>query len=75
MARLAPEDPYGGLVPREALFSGDGTDLDLSDGGEPSPGELRAAALATEDAARAVKNSAARRPRVPLNSRDRYIVI
>jgi PmbA protein len=54
MARLAPEDPYGGLVPREALFSGDGPDLDLSDGGEPSPGELREAALATEDAARAV---------------------
>ena len=60
MARLAPEDPYGGLVPREALFSGDGPDLDLSDGGEPSPGDLREAALATEDAARAVAKAGGR---------------
>jgi PmbA protein len=54
MARLAPEDPYGGLAPTDALFTGDGIDLDLSDGAEPSPEDLREAALATEDAARAV---------------------
>ncbi len=54
MARLAPEDPYGGLAPRDALFSGEPPDLDLSDRSEPSPADLREAALATEDAARAV---------------------
>ena len=54
MARLAPEDPYGGLAPADALFSGDGVDLDLHDGVDPSPEELREAALAAEDAARAV---------------------
>lgn len=54
MARLAPEDPYGGLAPADALFTGDCIDLDLTDGAEPSPEELHEAALATEDAARAV---------------------
>lgn len=54
MARLAPEDPYGGLAPEEALFAGEPRDLELSDGIEPSPEELREAALATEDAARAI---------------------
>lgn len=54
MARLAPEDPYGGLAPSEALVSGEALDLDLVDTAAPSPEDLRAAALATEDAARAV---------------------
>lgn len=54
MARLAPEDPYGGLAPADALFAGDAPDLQLNDGAEPGPADLRAAALATEDAARAV---------------------
>ena len=54
MARLAPEDPYGGLAPAEALFAGDPRDLDLVDSTEPSPAELRETALACEDAARAV---------------------
>lgn len=54
MARLAPEDPYGGLAPSGALFAGEPLDLDLTDAGAPSPEELRLAALATEDAARAV---------------------
>lgn len=54
MARLAPEDPYGGLAPSEALFAGEPRDLDLIDAAGPAPEELRAAALATEDAARAV---------------------
>lgn len=55
MARLAPEDPYGGLAPDEKLFAGDAPDLELLDPNEPSPEELRAAALAAEDAARAVE--------------------
>lgn len=54
MARLAPEDAYGGLAPSEALFAGEAIDLDLVDTAAPSPEDLRAAALATEDAARAV---------------------
>ena len=54
MARLAPEDPYGGLATEAALFTGDPLDLDLTDGGESSPEQLREAALATEGAARAV---------------------
>ena len=41
MARLAPEDPYGGLAPRDALFSGEPLDLDLADRSEPSPADLR----------------------------------
>ena len=55
MARLAPEDPYGALAPAEKLFTGDPVDLEMIDGGEPSPEELREAALAVEDAARAVE--------------------
>ncbi|MBX7494395.1 TldD/PmbA family protein [Qipengyuania sp. 6B39] len=54
MARLAPEDPYAGLVPEERLFTGDYPDLELFDPAEPSPQELREAALAAEDAGRAV---------------------
>ncbi|MEX0340949.1 MAG: TldD/PmbA family protein [Erythrobacter sp.] len=54
MARLAPEDPYGGLAPDDMLFAANGLDLDLVDGVEPTPAELREAALACEDAARAV---------------------
>ena len=58
MARAAPEDPYAGLAPQELLLTGpvDGitADLDIDDPHEPSPSALREAALATEDAARAV---------------------
>ncbi|MDP4573566.1 metallopeptidase TldD-related protein [Qipengyuania sp. G39] len=54
MARLAPEDPYGALAPEDRLFSGEAADLELLDPDDPSPEELRAAALAAEDAARAV---------------------
>lgn len=54
MARLAPEDPYAGLVPEERLFTGDYPDLELFDPAEPSPQALREAALAAEDAGRAV---------------------
>ncbi len=54
MARLAPEDPYGGLAPQECLFAGSAPDLELFDPDEPRPEELRSAALAAEEAARRV---------------------
>lgn len=54
MAREAPEDPWAGLAPAERLLSGDAPALDIDDGGDPSPAELRERALAAEDAARAV---------------------
>lgn len=54
MARLAPEDAFAGLAPEEQLFRGEVPDLDLLDPLEPSPDILRDAALAAEDAARAV---------------------
>ncbi|RDE07195.1 TldD/PmbA family protein [Sphingomonas aracearum] len=54
MAREAPEDAYAGLAPAERLLHGAPPQLDLDDGGEASPAELREMALAAEDAARAV---------------------
>jgi PmbA protein len=54
MAAEAPEDQYAGLAPEEMLFRGDPVDLDLDDGGDPDPAELKARALAAEDAARSV---------------------
>jgi PmbA protein len=54
MAKEAPDDQYAGLAPRDMLFKGDPADLDLDDGGDPDPAELKARALAAEDAARAV---------------------
>ena len=54
MAGEAPEDPYAGLAPEELLFRGTPVDLDLDDGGDPDPAELRQLALAAEEAARAV---------------------
>ncbi len=54
MAREAPEDPYAGLAPEELLFKGPVPDLDLDDASEADPAALREAALAVEDAARAV---------------------
>jgi len=54
MAREAPEDEYAGLASKELLFKGQPADLDLDDGGDPDPAELRQRALAAEDAARAV---------------------
>src|SRR3990167_5554661 len=53
MARLAPEDPYAGLAPRERLAQGPFPDLDLYDSEEPSPESLDDVARAAEDAARA----------------------
>ena len=54
MAREAPEDAWAGLAPPERLLHGAPPLLDLDDGGEASPEALRDAALAAEDAARAV---------------------
>ena len=54
MAREAPEDPYAGLAPEELLLRGPAADVAGDDGRDPSPAELKARALATEDAARGV---------------------
>jgi PmbA protein len=54
MAREAPEDPYAGLAPRDRLLEGPLADVEADDGGDPSPVELKARALETEDSARAV---------------------
>ena len=51
MAREASEDIYAGLAPAELLFRGDAPDLDVDDGGDPSPAALKARALEAEDAA------------------------
>ncbi len=55
MARLAPEDPYAGLAPRERLATGPFPDLDLFDPGEPSPEQLEDLAREAEVAARAIE--------------------
>lgn len=54
MARLAPEDSYAGLAPKDHLAHAPFADLDLVDPAEPSPESLRSRALEVEDAARAV---------------------
>jgi PmbA protein len=55
MARLAPEDPYAGLAPRDRLAQGPYPDLDLYDAFEPSAESLEARAREAEEAARAVQ--------------------
>jgi PmbA protein len=54
MARETPEDKYAGLAPEDRLYRGKPVDLDLDDGGDPDPGELKQRALRAENAARAV---------------------
>ena len=54
MAREAPEDPFAGLAPEDRLLSGDPIDVQGDDGRDILPVELKALALATEEAARAV---------------------
>jgi PmbA protein len=54
MAREAPEDPYAGLAPEERVLRTEPPVLDSDDGVSPPPADLRARALAAEDAARAV---------------------
>ena len=51
MAKEAPEDPYAGLAPPELLERGTPPTLDVDDGREPDPAELRARALEAEAAA------------------------
>lgn len=55
MARLAPEDPYCGLAPKDKLANGPLPDLDLFDATEPTAAQLEDRARAAEDAARAVE--------------------
>jgi PmbA protein len=54
MAREAPEDHYSGLAPEDRLLREGGADVEGDDGRDPLPTELKAMALAIEDAARAV---------------------
>jgi PmbA protein len=54
MAREAPEDPWSGLAPQDRLLRGDGPGVEGDDGGDPSPVELKARALAIEAAGRGV---------------------
>ena len=54
MARLAPPDAFAGLADAGLLLRGDVPDLDLDDGSDPAPADLRRLAQAAEDAARAV---------------------
>ncbi|HTK36634.1 MAG TPA: TldD/PmbA family protein [Caulobacteraceae bacterium] len=58
MARLAPEDPYCGLAPKDRLAKGDGPDLELYDPAELSPEALEQAARTAEAAARSVEGVA-----------------
>jgi PmbA protein len=55
MAREAPEDAYAGLAPEDRLMRGALPQLDLYDERDIRPQDLRARALAAEDAARSVK--------------------
>ena len=55
MARLAPEDPYASLAPRDRLAEGPYPDLDLYDPQEPDPETLEAQAREAEEAARSVE--------------------
>ncbi|PCG13653.1 MULTISPECIES: TldD/PmbA family protein [Sphingomonas] len=54
MAREAPEDRFAGLAPAERLMHGAPPALDLADRGDVTAADLREAAQAAEDAARAV---------------------
>ena len=54
MASEAPEDPWSGLAPEDRLMRGPGVEIDGDDGGDPSPAELKARALAIEEAGRSV---------------------
>jgi PmbA protein len=55
MAAQAPEDQFAGLAPEELLFRGQPASLDLDDGGDPDPADLRERALAAEEVARSVE--------------------
>jgi PmbA protein len=53
-ARLAPEDPFAGLAPRQRLAGGPHPDLDLFDPTEPKVEQLERISLIAENAARSV---------------------
>lgn len=55
MAKEAPEDPYAGLAPADLLMRSEPPLLDVDDGQEPDPTELRARALEAENAALGVE--------------------
>jgi PmbA protein len=55
MAKEAPEDAYAGLAPENLLLTDSLPKLDLDDGANVSPQQLREQALIAEDAARAVR--------------------
>ena len=55
MAAQAPEDAYAGLAPETLLMTEALPKLDLDDGADVSPQELREQSLIAEDAARAVR--------------------
>ncbi|MFO1015397.1 MAG: TldD/PmbA family protein [Caulobacteraceae bacterium] len=54
MAKLAPEDPYAGLAPKDRLARSRDMDLDLFDPVELEPEALEALGRAAEESARAV---------------------
>jgi PmbA protein len=54
MARLAPEDPYAGLAPREKLAARTADDLELYDSAEPTAEGLEGLGRAAEDVMRQV---------------------
>ncbi|MEA3064436.1 MAG: PmbA protein [Sphingomonadales bacterium] len=54
MAREAPEDPWSGLAPEDRLMLGAGPDVEADDGADPLPVDLKARALAVEEAGRGV---------------------
>lgn len=54
MAREAPEDPWSGLAPEDRLLKDAGPDVEGDDGADPSPVDLKARALATEEAGRGI---------------------
>jgi PmbA protein len=54
MAAEAPEDPYAGLAPAELLAKPPFADLEMFEGFEPDPAELKSRALEAETAALAV---------------------
>jgi PmbA protein len=55
MAREAPEDAFAGLAPESLLLTEALPKLDLDDGANVSPQQLREQALIAEDAARSVR--------------------
>jgi PmbA protein len=54
MAREAPEDAFAGLAPEDRLMREPGPELEGDDGADPDPTELKARALAIEEAARGI---------------------